>query len=1542
VRALAVQSDGSTIIGGVFTNVSGVGRVYLARLDTNAAVDLAFVPQLNAEARTIQTLPDGKLLVSGLFTNVTGVFRPGLARLLADGSLDSSFAPPKPQGADNLMPGLAAPGGWVWAAGTFTNLGGLPCNRIAYLRDNGSLDPAFHSPFTPSNTLSLLAVQADGRAIVSGSFSNVAGFSVTNLVRLNTNGTPDASFRSGLAPNQAISRALLQPDGRLLASVSVVGDYGIPMSSPQLVRLNSDGSIDPNFNASFEFTGYTYSAALTYLALQPDGKILVAGTFLRANGTSRGKLARLMPDGTLDYCFDVALSAEWTPLAVAAGVDGGIIVGGSFSGLQGQFHPYLLRLLPSVACEPGVVEMAVSALAARKDAARLVVPVVRQGGADLEQTVQVSTRDGSAQAGVDYDAVSNTVRFARGERSQFISIPLRFGTSQGVPRTFEVSLSQPGGGATLGAQTNVVVTLADSPPGTAGAPDTNYLAQLDGPVQVILPLADGRAVIAGTFTNVSGQNCPTIARLQTDGMRDAGFSRAQALDGDVSAAVLDRDGRLLVAGDFQHVDGIWRPGLARFETNGALDVSFGPFDAWPSNSIYGSAQMYSVTILTDGSIVCGGSVPLSETGYDSLDTVFKVSPAGQIDATFANHMPPEALAEKLKGSPDGGLFQIGTGFGNALTSLHQDGTLDFGFIPPADHQFAYYSYAGMDLLPDGRVAVAGMDGLSFGLASLPPLWRLNPDGSVDTGFSVSNVDSSWGALQGVDTFSAAPDGRVVVAGSFSNINNSSLTLRRLQADGSSDFSFDPGTGLKPSADGSATVNALVPLSAGGWLVGGDFGGFDMQNQRYLVKLLPETLTRPNTFTFTATNLSIVESATTLPLEVRRSGDASGSASVEVRTVDGTATAGQDYQSLDTTLFFGSGEWSKTVAVAILDNRLVEGSKQFRVVLTNASGGFSLASPSNVTVTIQNTYAGVEFIADTFQGLEEDGFVMAGVRWSGVFSTNCVAQVNIVPVIGNSNDLGISSALVQYGAAPHAGVTNWFRIPVIDDAQHEPTRQFRLELAASGTVIPGPRAQATLLIDDLDYASSPARGVAGVVEAMANAPGGGVYLAGDFTGVHGVARWRVARLLPDGQVDTAFDPGAGPNANVTAIAVQPDGKVLIAGNFTAVGGVARAGVARLDMNGALDLAFDPGLGPKQTNGTFFIRALLPQNDGGVYVGGGFTQFNSRVSRALARLQTNGSVDTGFVSPFADATLSWPSPPLPKTSAIYALAAQPDGKLLAGGILYVSPNSTQYTLVRLAQNGAVDVGFPKATGAAQSLALTTNGGILVGGTSTTSWAPISRLINDGAIDVGFQVRNLPTVSFYSSEIRQLLVQPDGGVLFCSAIYILNRSDPLSRTPVLDRAIIGRLLPTGAWDSSFQPLTCALPMVQQTGPFWFNTPPGLFLNLTPQQPVPAAFLARQPDGVLVLAGAFDSINGQPRRRLARVDPDGSLRGRPILQLSGRTSLQLVVPAEVEIPYAIETSTDLTHWSGWLANDYPWWPVELWLSPDEPARFFRTRSTP
>lgn len=1543
VRSVAIQPDGQVLVGGYFTNLNDSPRLYIARIGISGLVDQNFAPQLNAEASRIQPLADGRILISGSFSMVNGVARPGLARLEADGALDSAFVPPGGLSTGGPATGWAAADQTVWVTGMFASVGGLPSNRIGRLLSDGAVDSACRSPFGPGDTVAIVAIQPDGKPLVAGAFSNLAGVLITNLARLNLDGSVDHTFRPALAPGERVMRGILMPDGSLVGVVAVVADFGLATTPPRLARFGPDGALDPEFKVVFESPGFPYNGAIHSLALQPDGNLLLSGTFLRVNGVARGKIARLRTDGTVDFCFEVPFGGEWTPLAVASGLDGSVYVGGSFGGLQGQAHPHLLRLLPPPHCDPGVIEMAVPVVQAREDALRVIIPVARRGATDLEQSVEFTTRDGTAQAGRDYEPTTGTVRFARGERSRPIEIVVRNATAVEGGKTFEVLLTKTGGDAVLGNTTNTQIVLTDARPGAAGAPDTNFVVKLDGPVRLAVGLTQGRALIAGSFTNINGQFSPSLAIMDAGGHLERSLLHSRPLAEPVTALAVDAGEGLLVSGSFQRLDGAWRPGLARFDYQGNLDDSFQPFALWPTNDC-GGVQVQAVTVLPDGQIVCSATLP--GPGCDTSTQLLRLSREGRVQTIFTNVGFGEVRARKLQAAPGGGFFLLGRGLGSTLARLRANAELDWSFQPPADRQSTFYS-GDFNLLPDGRVMMSALANAFDGLISVGPLWRLNPDGSLDASFHFTNTASAFGILQSADAISAAADGRVLVAGYFSNGDNSRRNLRRLLPDGSIDWSFDPGSGITAVAPGGLpAVYTLAALPDGGWLAGGDFGGYNGFNQRYLVKVLPESSLIPRSFTLDSTNVSLVESSDTLVFEIRRHGDASTPAGVTVLTQDGTALAGADYLPLHTNLLFAAGEWSKTVSVVVLDDEIVEGTEQFRLCLTNPTSGFSLGNPSSITITIQDNDAGIEFSQNQFLAVEEDGFALLSARWSGAVSSRLRAQIRIFPLDGSEGVLGVAHLAVQYGSGTRVG-TNTFYVPVADDEIHQPRRHFRLELSGGEGLIAGPRSNALLVLDDRDFSTTPARGIAGVVEALASAPSGGVYLAGEFSSVHGVRRPRVARLLPDGLVDLNFDPGQGPDAKVTALAVQRDGRVLIAGSFASVAGTPRAGLARMNADGSLDASFAPGAGIQSTNGPAFARVLLPARAEGIWVAGAFTHYDEFYSPHLIKLLPDGRRDTNFISPFRGPNISpWPRPPAGASSAVYSLVEQPDGGVVAAGSFNLPPtwpsiNYTTASVVRMHPQGALDLTFTNnlsSSTAAYSLARTSEGKLLVGGECRSHWIAIWRLEPNGTSDRTFRILGAPPVAFITSRVQQLILQADGKILFSATLFGAGPGDPGKAGAQIEHTLIGRLLPDGMWDASFGLLDCELPLLREAGPYWFNNT-DYVRTLGAEPIVPTAALAAQSDGMLVLAGAFDRVNGEPRRRLARVNPNGTLRGKLLLELSQGHPLRLSLPPEVESPYVLEVSSDLRDWSEWMTDNYPWWPVSLRLDANDPARFFRAR---
>lgn len=246
VRALAVLADGRILAGGYFTQFDGRSRLGLVRLHADGRVDEDFlaepIPGISVmEVETLVPQPDGKVLVGGLIRTAgsgqlfTGGLSSGVLRLLADGTVDTSFD--IGAGAHELgntgvplrVQALALQSnGKVLVGGEFTGFNGVTARRIARLETHGQLDAGFQAAMGangPDNTVFGLLVQADGRIVVSGSFSQLGGVSRPYLARLLPGGAVDASFDA--LQTAPCRQAVMQADGRLLIASDASGPAAV-------------------------------------------------------------------------------------------------------------------------------------------------------------------------------------------------------------------------------------------------------------------------------------------------------------------------------------------------------------------------------------------------------------------------------------------------------------------------------------------------------------------------------------------------------------------------------------------------------------------------------------------------------------------------------------------------------------------------------------------------------------------------------------------------------------------------------------------------------------------------------------------------------------------------------------------------------------------------------------------------------------------------------------------------------------------------------------------------------------------------------------------------------------------------------------------------------------------------------------------------------------------------------------------------------------------------------------------------------------------
>ena len=285
------------------------------------------------------------------------------------------------------------------------------------------------------------------------------------------------------------------------------------------------------------------------------------------------------------------------------------------------------------------------------------------------------------------------------------------------------------------------------------------------------------------------------------------------------------------------------------------------------------------------------------------------------------------------------------------------------------------------------------------------------------------------------------------------------------------------------------------------------------------------------------------------------------------------------------------------------------------------------------------------------------------------------------------------------------------------------------------------------------------GIANPVLAIVRQPDGKLLVGGDFTVMHGVSRNRIARLDANGDLDNSFNPGSGANGKVEAVLLQPDGKILIGGGFTSYNGSAREYLARLNADGSLDATF---IGPDFGNTTGWrVSSLARLTDGKVVVGGEFFFEGPPPAKAgLCRVNSNGSLDTTFNgitngAHSAGSTLS--------LRCVRDIKVLTDGKILIAGDFGAFNGATRGGLARLTSTGALDSAFtPTSDGFCYSILPQPDGKILVGGSFTTfngtSVSRLVRLTSAGVVDTGFVAAGGP-----SAAVQSLALQPDGKVVF-----------------------------------------------------------------------------------------------------------------------------------------------------------------------------------
>lgn len=422
----------------------------------------------------------------------------------------------------------------------------------------------------------------------------------------------------------------------------------------------------------------------------------------------------------------------------------------------------------------------------------------------------------------------------------------------------------------------------------------------------------------------------------------------------------------------------------------------------------------------------------------------------------------------------------------------------------------------------------------------------------------------------------------------------------------------------------------------------------------------------------------------------------------------------------------------------------------------------------------------------------------------------------------------------------------------------------------------------------DSAFSPA--IDGPVRAIALQPDGSLIVGGEFASAAGSTTANIARLTRSGMADPTFTLPTGTDGPVNSVVSLTDGRLIVAGRFTTIGGVRRASMARLTPDGQVDLTFAVGVGPSGA-----IESVLELPDGKLLVAGVFTTFNGTPAGRIVRLEPNGRVDTGFrlaVGP---------------DRAVTSIAVAPTGAIAIGGPFERINERPVGRFALLRPNGSLDRSLNTGRGfndTVQDVAFDSNGNVLIAGafsavngiprrgiaefnlSATTDAPPAETMIaNDDssiALDPGFAIG-----TGVQGRVNAIEIQRDG------RIWIGGEFSSVGGQPAGSIALLGpngALLPGAGVSLEGAVRDIAVQIDNKALVAGSFTVPGStsanLVRMNEDGSVDTTFsdaveidgpvnaVGIEIDGTVVIAGEFTKVNGSTRRGVAKLTSSGDLR--------------------------------------------------------------------
>ena len=737
----------------------------------------------------------------------------------------------------------------------------------------------------------------------------------------------------------------------------------------------------------------------------------------------------------------------------------------------------------------------------------------------------------------------------------------------------------------------------------------------------------------------------------------------------------------------------------------------------------------------------------------------------------------------------------------------------------------------MAIQPDGKIVFAGRF-TSFNAKLVNRIARLNTDGTLDSEFRNNTGTGAQGSNEQATSLAIQSDGKILIGGQFQSFNNVATgSLIRLNSNGTIDTDFLSNIG---SAIPYGDIPSIAVQPDGKILVGGGFPSFNNISANGLVRL------NSNGTMDTAFNSAIgsgfpntVKKILVLPNgQILIAGLFTTFNGAGANRIVMLNQDGTRNTLFNTNLGSAAGGEVSDLAIQS-DGKIVIGG--FFTTFNNVTARRIARINSDGTLDtnfVSNTGTGFNSIANTIE-IQPDGKILVG---GGFTNFNGISSRFLVRL--NADGTRDANFGTNIGTGSNGEVNRLKNIPGGKILVGGFFTTFNGELVnnvtalnSSGTIDPFP---------GLPF------GANGLVLGVAVQSNNQIVVGGDFRKFNNVLSSGIARLSSDGTLDSVFTNNIGQGATggfggttgVTAVAVQSSGHILVGGSFTSFSGFSANGLARLNPNGTRDSGF---FGNGQSRS---VQSIVIQPDGKILISGDFTVFDGVVSNGIVRLNSNGTRDTVFNNNLGTAAGSFPN--------ISVMMLQPDGKILIVGGFSVFNGVNINNFARLNSDGTLDTAFNNVLGTGpdsfvSSIALQSDGKILLGGFFSNfngiSSRGLVRLNADGTRDANFGT-NIGTGTL-SQNVEAITVSSDGKILLGGDFGFFKgiRADKLIR-----------LNSDGTVDQQFVT----------------NASPQFGLSFSTQ--VRVTTLKSLPDGRVIIGGQFTGFGEAPRNSLAIIGGDSA----------------------------------------------------------------------